>query len=159
MKKNMFNSNETALFDSVNNSCEKIENDLLSVYMAYLRNMKVLRMWDYADDINDLNKTLDEHKHALSALRFSIHECDVQAKYAEEIYAKIDGISGADLAMFGIHITMDAKNVVKRRIFATISKINTISTRLMLKEHELKTDISEIESRINELASRASQKK
>ena len=154
MKKNMFNSNETALFDSVNNSCEKIENDLLAVYASYLRNMKELRMMDYSDDLDALNKILSDHTSALYMARFSISECDRRAKDAEEIYTKIIGISSFDFVMFGVRITEDAKNIAKRRIFATIAKINMISTRMLLKEHELKNNISEIESRIKEIESR-----
>ena len=154
MKKNMFNSNETALFDSVNNSCEKIENDLLAVYASYLRNMKELRMRDYAYDVEDFTEILNEYKSALAAIRSSISDCDLLAKGAEEIYRKIDGISGIDLAMFGIHITMDVKNIAKRRIFTTLSKIIMISNRLMLKEHEIKNNIAEIDSRIKEIENR-----
>ena len=154
MKKSMFNANETAMLDSVENSCERIENDLLAIYASYLRNMKDLRTWKYTDNLDEVNKVLDEHKHALASIRFSISECDRRAKDAEVIYSKVIGINSIDFAMFGVHITENAKNVAKRRIFATIAKINTISTRLMLKEHEIKSEISEIESRIEELASR-----
>lgn len=154
MKKSMFNQNETALFDSVNNSCERIEDDLMAAYVDYLRNMKDLRMWKYGDDLDEVNKILDEHKHALASVRSSINECDRRAKDAEEIYSKVIGINSIDFAMFGVRITLNAQNIAKRRIFATIAKINTISTRLILKEHEIKSDISEIETRINELASR-----
>lgn len=154
MKKSMFNNNETALFDSVGNRCEKIEDDLMAAYAAYLRNMKDLRMWKYTDDLDEVNKVLDEHKHALASVRFSINECNRRAKDAEEIYSKVIGINSIDYAMFGVYITENAQNIVKRRIFATIAKINTISSLLMLKEHEIKNEISDIVARIDELTSR-----
>lgn len=148
MKKTMFNHNETAMFDSVTDSCENIENDLLAAYASYLRNMKDLRMWEYADDMDALIKIRADHKSALASVRFSISECDRRAKDAEEIYSKIIGINSLDFVMFGVHITEKAKNIAKRRIFATLSKVNTISTRMLLKEHEIKNDLSEIEARI-----------
>lgn len=154
MKKSMFNANETALLDSVENSCERIENDLLAAYASYLRNMKELRMWEYNNDLDELNKILDEYKHALASVRFSINECDRRSEDAEEIYSKVMGINSLDFAMFGVHITENAKNVAKRRIFATLAKINTVSTRLMLKEHEIKNEISGINARIVVMASR-----
>ena len=164
MKKSMFNSNETALFDFVNKSCETIENDLLATYASHIRNMdSYLRdvknlhdrlFEDEGDDMITLSNSLSNHKSALAAIRFSIEECDRRAKDAEEIYSKIIGISSFDFAMFGVHITEDAKNVAKHRIFSTIAKINTISSRLMLKEYEIKNNISETKSRIEKLESR-----